>query len=263
MKKIILSLLLLLFPFCKTTASTKITIEPVSNTIVDKIAASGYFSFKSTQDGEDKTLEASDFEVLKLGSATFSECAVDNSNWKCKVSVELSYGEHILTTVTADSKIKTLPFEIPEAKKVVVITYAIVVSSKNSKVTSKIAANSDIEIVLTANVLTTGTATGQELSNYFKLGSITLGTCSETGLANGAAIGTTATIKCKNSAEIPEASTAYELQLQDTKNSVNSMSIGTSGNVLVSSNNSDNNDNKSNSGNYLVSSLLFIFIFLV
>ena len=51
MKKIILSLLLLLFPFSKTTASTKITIEPVSNTIVDKIAASGYFSFKATQDG--------------------------------------------------------------------------------------------------------------------------------------------------------------------------------------------------------------------
>ena len=118
-----------------------------------------------------------DFTVLKLGSATFSECAVDNSNWKCKVSVELSYGEHILTTVTADSKIKTLPFEIPEAKKVVVITYAIVVSSKNSKVTSKIAANSDIEIVLTANILTTGTATGQELSKYLKLGSITLATC--------------------------------------------------------------------------------------
>lgn len=70
-------------------------------------------------------------------------------------------GEHILTTVAADSKIKTLPFEIPEAKKVVVITYAIVVSSKNS-------ANSDIEIVLTANILTTGTATGQELSKYLK-----------------------------------------------------------------------------------------------
>lgn len=263
MKKIILSLLLLLFPFCKTTASTKITIEPVSNTIVDKIAASGYFSFKATQDGDDKTLVVGDFTVLKLGSATFSECAADGSNWKCKVSAELSYGEHTLTTVAADSKIQTLPVEIPEAKKVVVITYAIVASPKNSKVTSKIVANSDIEIVLTANVLTTGTATGQELSNYFKLGSITLGTCSETGLANGAAIGTTATIKCKNSAEIPEASTAYELQLQDTKNSVNSMSIGTSGSVLVSSNNSDNNDNKSNSGNYLVSSLLFIFIFLV
>ena len=70
-------------------------------------------------------------------------------------------GEHILTTVAADSKIKTLPFEILEAKKVVVITYAIVVSSKNS-------ANSDIEIVLTANILTTGTATGQELSKYLK-----------------------------------------------------------------------------------------------
>ena len=70
-------------------------------------------------------------------------------------------GEHILTTVAADSKIKTLPFEIPEAKKVVVITYAIVVSSKNS-------ANSDIEIVLTANILTIGTATGQELSKYLK-----------------------------------------------------------------------------------------------
>ena len=86
-------------------------------------------------------------------------------------------GEHILTTLAADSKIKTLPFEIPEAKKVVVITYAIVVSSKNSKVTSKIAANSDIEIVLTANILTTGTATGHELSKYLKLGSITLATC--------------------------------------------------------------------------------------
>ena len=79
-------------------------------------------------------------------------------------------GEHILTTVAADSKIKTLPFEIPEAKKVVVITYAIVVSSKNS-------ANSDIEIILTANILTIGTATGQELSKYLKLGSITLATC--------------------------------------------------------------------------------------
>ncbi len=63
-----------------------------------------------------------DFEVLKLGSATFSECAVDGSNWKCKVSAELSYGKHTLTTVAADSKIQTLPVEIPEAKKVVVIT---------------------------------------------------------------------------------------------------------------------------------------------
>ena len=127
MKKIILSLLLLLFPFCKTTASTKITIEPVSNTIVDKIAASGFFSFKATQDGDDKTLVVGDFEVLKLGSAA------DGSNWKCKVSAELSYGEHTLTTVAADSQIQTLPVEIPEAKKVVVITYAIVASPKNSK----------------------------------------------------------------------------------------------------------------------------------
>ena len=31
-------------------------------------------------------------------------------------------GEHTLTTVAADSKIQTLPVEIPEAKKVVVIT---------------------------------------------------------------------------------------------------------------------------------------------
>ena len=264
MKKIIISFLLIQLTFC--AASTSLTIEPVSNKIVDEITTADFFSVKITPDGDDPTLEGTDIDgKLKLGEATLANCEADGSNWKCKPSVKLSYGKHTLTKAESNTQIKSLAVTITDSKKEVEIIYAILAEPKTTKVTSAIAANSDIEIKLTANSVLTAAVAGTDLSNYFQLGTIKLGTCSETGLANAAIAGTEATIKCKNAAEIPLSNTPYALTLQSGKTDVNSMSIGTSGSVTVSSSSSTNEENKGddkNSSFYLKNYLLILLTIL-
>ena len=80
MKKIIISFLLLQLSLAAD--STKVVIEPVSNTIVDEIGTDDFFSFKATPDGTTPiTVAATDLNnVLKLGDATLASCEADDRN---------------------------------------------------------------------------------------------------------------------------------------------------------------------------------------
>ena len=236
MKKIIIYFLLLQLSL--EAASTKVTVEPVSNKIVDAITTDGFFSFTVTADGDDNALDGllgTDIDgKLKLGEATLASCAEEGEDWKCKPSVALSYGTHTLAGVSSDSQIKSLSIEITDSKKVVEIVHAISATPKNAQVTGAIAANSEIEITLTANGATTAAVAGSALTNYFQLGDISLGTCTGDGLAINAAAGTKADIKCANSQQIGVSATPYDLKLQSGKTAVSEMSIGVSGSVTVS-----------------------------
>ena len=248
MKKIIISFLLLQLSLAAD--STKVVIEPVSNTIVNEIGTEGFFSFKVIPNGDPITgLAETDLDgALKLGEATLANCQPDSENWKCKPSIAISYGKHILTVASSESKIKELPIEITEEKKEVEIIYAISATPKTAQVTGAITANSQIEITLTANALTTAAVTGAALSDYFKLGEINLGTCTGEGLTNAATAGTTADIKCVNSQEIAVSATSYVLKLQDSKTAVSDMSIGVSGSVTVSASGNPGDNTGGNTG---------------
>ena len=106
---------------------------------------------------------------------------------------------------------------------------------------------------MTANTAPGKAIAGSALSNYFKLGSVNLGACSETGFASSALKDSSVSIKCKTGGKLAVSDKPYTFSLQDAANkgSVESLTIATFGDVTVSAVKSENN------GKFLNLSILF------
>lgn len=246
------------------SATAKIVVAPVSNTLEKPLTTSDYFSFSLTPDGDAVAITATDVDgKLTLGEKALASCAADGSNWKCKPADALAAGTHTLAIV-ANAKISSVDLEVDSSKKDVLIP-AIAARPKTSKVTGEIAADTDIEITLTANAAP-GAIAGSALSNYFKLGSVNLGTCSGTGFASDAAVAATTDIKCKTGSKLEVSNTPYTLTLQSGKTDVSSKTIAAFGDVTVSSTANSggdgDGDGKSSSKFLSISFVFFIFALL-
>lgn len=242
-----------------SAASTSIAVAPVSNTLESPLATTDYFLFSLTPNGDAVTITADLInEKLTLGGKTLASCAADGSNWKCKPAEALDVGTHTLAVVQ-DAKISDVALAVTEATKDVLIP-AISARPTSSTVKGEIAADTEIDITLTANAAP-GEIAGSAFSSYFKLGTVNLGTCTGTGFASSAAAKATATIKCKIASKLAISSTAYTFALQDSKTEVSSKTIGAFGDVTVSSTSS--NTNNSNNGKFLNLSCIFFFFTLL
>lgn len=262
MLKELISFLIIGIVFSET--STKIVVAPVSNTLEKPLTTSDYFSFSLTPDDDPVTFTATDVnEKLTLGEKALASCAADGSNWKCKPAEALAAGTHVLA-ITKDAALNKIPLEVDADKKDVLIP-SIAARPKTSKVTGEIAADTDIEITLTANAAP-GAIAGSALSNYFKLGSVNLGTCSGTGFAAAAAAADTTDIKCKTGGKLEVSNTPYTLTLQSGKTAVSSKTIAAFGDVTVSSTANSggdgDGDGKSSSKFLSISFVFFIFALL-
>lgn len=245
--------------------STKIVVAPVSNTLEKPLADTDYFSFSLTPNGDAVTFTASDVDdQLTLGGKALASCAADGSNWKCKPAEALAAGTHELAIET-NAAIEGVDLEVDDNKKDVLIP-AIAARPKTSKVTGEIAADTDIEITLTANAAPGAAIAGSALSDYFKLGSVNLGTCSGTGFADDAAVAATTDIKCKTGSKLEVSNTPYTLTLQSGKTTVSSKTIAAFGDVTVSSaansGGEGDGDGKSSSKFLSISFVFFIFALL-
>lgn len=245
--------------------STKIVVAPVSNTLEKPLTTSDYFSFSLTPDGDAVTITATAVDdQLTLGGQALASCAADGSNWKCKPAEALAAGTHELAIVT-NAAIEGVDLEVDTDKKDVLIP-AIAARPKTSKVTGEIAADTDIEITLTANAVPGAAIAGSALSDYFKLGSVNLGTCSGTGFADDAAVAATTDIKCKTGSKLEVSNTPYTLTLQSGKTTVSSKTIAAFGDVTVSSTANSggdgDGDGKSSSKFLSISFVFFIFALL-
>ena len=174
---------------------TKLTAAPLASALEKPLKSSDYFSFSITPDQDSVQFQASDINgKLTLGGQSLKNCAADGTNWKCKPEQDLAVGELELAVV-GTPQISSIALEVNANNKNVLIPN-IAAKPKTATVTGEIAADSDIEITLTANTAPGKAIAGSALSNYFKLGSVNLGTCSETGFAANAAADATTTIKC-------------------------------------------------------------------
>jgi hypothetical protein len=248
------------------STTTKIVVAPVSNTLEKPLADTDYFSFSLTPVGDPITIAATDLTgKLTLGGVALANCAADGSNWKCKPATALAAGTHTLAIVPS-AQISSVDLEVDSSKEDVLIP-AIAARPKTSKVTGEIAADTDIEITLTANAAP-GAIAGSALSNYFKLGSVNLGTCSGTGFASAAAVADTTDIKCKTGSKLEVSNTPYTLTLQSGKTDVSSKTIAAFGDVTVSStansggDGDGDGDGKSSSKFLSISFIFFIFALL-
>ena len=264
MLKELISFLIIGIVFSAT--STKIVVAPVSNTLEKPLTTSDYFSFSLTPDGDPVTFTATDVDSkLTLGGKALASCAADGNNWKCKPAEALGPDTHELAIVT-NAKISSIDLEVDTDKKDVLIP-AIAARPKTSKVTGEIAADTHIEITLTANEAP-GEIAGSALNNYFKLGSVNLGTCTGTGFASDAAVAATTDIKCKTGSKLEVSNTPYTLTLQSGKTDVSSKTIAAFGDVTVSSaansggDGDGDGDGKSSSKFLNISFVFFIFALL-
>ena len=247
------------------STTTKIVVAPVSNTLEKPLTTSDYFSFSLTPDGDPVTITATDVDgKLTLGGEELASCAADGSNWKCKPADALAAGTHTLAIVPS-AQISSVDLEVDSSKEDVLIP-AIAARPKTSKVTGEIAADTDVEITLTANAAPGAAIAGSALSNYFKLGSVNLGTCSGTGFASDAAVAATTDIKCKTGSKLEVSNTPYTLTLQSGKTAVSSKTIAAFGDVTVSSaansGGDGDGDGKSSSKFLNISFVFFIFALL-
>ena len=259
MLKELISFLIIGIVFSAT--SSKIVVAPVSNTLEKPLADTDYFSFSLTPDGDPVTFTASDLTgKLTLGEQALANCAADGSNWKCKPAAALAAGTHELAK-TENAALSTIPLVVDADKKDVLIP-AIAARPKTSKVTGEIAADTDIEITLTANAAPGAAIAGSALSDYFKLGSVNLGTCTGTGFASDAAVAATTDIKCKTGSKLEVSNTPYTLALQSGKTAVSSKTIAAFGDVTVSSTADSGGDGKSSSKFLSISFIFFIFALL-
>ena len=263
MLKELISFLIIGIVFSET--STKIVVAPVSNTLEKPLTTSDYFSFSLTPDDDPVTITAADVNSqLTLGGQALADCAADGSNWKCKPADALAAGTLELA-ITTGAKISSVDLEVDSTKKDVLIP-AIAARPKTSKVTGEIAADTDVEITLTANAAPGAAIAGSALSNYFKLGSVNLGTCSGTGFASDAAVAATTDIKCKTGSKLEVSNTPYTLTLQSGKTAVSSKTIAAFGDVTVSSaansGGDGDGDGKSSSKFLNISFVFFIFALL-
>ncbi len=262
MLKELISFLIIGIVFSGT--STKIVVAPVSNTLEKPLTTSDYFSFSLTPDDEPVSFAATDLTgKLTLGGEDLASCAADGSNWKCKPANALAAGTHKLA-ITTNAALDSVPLVVDSDKEDVLIP-SIAARPKTSKVTGEIAADTDIEITLTANEAP-GEIAGSALSNYFKLGSVNLGTCSGTGFAAAAAAADTTDIKCKTGGKLEVSNTPYTLTLQSGKTAVSSKTIAAFGDVTVSSTANSggdgDGDGKSSSKFLSISFVFFIFALL-
>lgn len=263
MLKELISFLIIGIVFSET--STKIVVAPVSNTLEKPLTTSDYFSFSLTPDDDPVTITAADVNSqLTLGGQALADCAADGSNWKCKPAAALAAGTHTLAIVE-DAAIDGVDLEVDDEKEDVLIP-DIAARPKTSKVTGEIAADTDIEITLTANAAPGAAIAGSALSNYFKLGSVNLGTCSGTGFASNAVVAATTDIKCKTGSKLEVSNTPYTLTLQSGKTTVSSKTIAAFGDVTVSSaansGGDGDGDGKSSSKFLSISFVFFIFALL-
>lgn len=263
MLKELISFLIIGIVFSGT--STKIVVAPVSNTLEKPLADTDYFSFSLTPDDEPVSFAATDLTgKLTLGGEDLASCAADGSNWKCKPAEALVAGTHELA-ITTNAALNSVDLEVDSDKKDVLIP-SIAARPKTSKVTGEIAADTDIEITLTANEVPGAVIAGSALSNYFKLGSVNLGTCSGTGFAAAAAAADTTDIKCKTGGKLEVSNTPYTLTLQSGKTAVSSKTIAAFGDVTVSSTANSggdgDGDGKSSSKFLSISFVFFIFALL-
>ena len=247
------------------STTTKIVVAPVSNTLEKPLADTDYFSFSLTPVGDPITIAATDLTgKLTLGGVALANCAADGSNWKCKPATALAAGTHTLAIVPS-AQISSVDLEVDSSKEDVLIP-AIAARPKTSKVTGEIAADTDVEITLTANAAPGAAIAGSALSNYFKLGSVNLGTCSGTGFASDAAVAATTDIKCKTGSKLEVSNTPYTLTLQSGKTAVSSKTIAAFGDVTVSSaansGGDGDGDGKSSSKFLNISFVFFIFALL-
>lgn len=246
-----------------SAASNAVAIAPVSNTLEKPLATTDFFSVKLTPNGDPVTFVGTDIDSkLKLGTAVLANCEADGTNWKCKPSEALEADSYDLALNTDVTAIKGLTATVTAATKTVIIP-KITARPKTSTVKGEIAADTDIEITLTTNIANPTAVAGSDLSNYFKLGSVNLGTCSETGLAATATKSTSATIKCKTKEKLAVSSTPYTFAVQDsaTQNVVNTQSFAVFGDVTVSA--ADAGGDGNNGSKFLNLSLVFfIFTFL-
>ena len=231
---------------------TKLTAAPLSSALEKPLKSSDYFSFSITPDQDSVQFQASDINgKLTLGGQSLKNCAADGTNWKCKPEQDLAVGELELAVV-GTPQISSVPLEVNANNKKVLIPN-IAAKPKTATVTGEIAADSDIEITLTANTAPGKAIAGSAFSNYFKLGSVNLGACSETGFASGALKDSSVSIKCKTGGKLAVSDKPYTFSLQDAANkgSVESLTIATFGDVTVSAVKSENN------GKFLNLSILF------
>ena len=247
------------------STTEKIVVAPVSNTLEKPLTTSDYFSFSLTPVGDPITIAATDLTgKLTLGGVALANCAADGSNWKCKPATALAAGTHTLAIVPS-AQISSVDLEVDSSKEDVLIP-AIAARPKTSKVTGEIAADTDIEITLTANAVPGAAIAGSALSDYFKLGSVNLGTCSGTGFADDAAVAATTDIKCKTGSKLEVSNTPYTLTLQSGKTTVSSKTIAAFGDVTVSSTANSggdgDGDGKSSSKFLSISFVFFIFALL-
>ena len=243
--------------------SSSLAVAPVSNTLEKPLTTSDFFSIKITPNADPVTLAGTDInEKLKLGTALLAGCEADGTNWKCKPGTALEAGSYDLALASDGAQIKSLTTTVTEATKAVIIP-KITARPKTATVKGEIAADTDIEITLTTNIDTPAAVAGSDLNNYFKLGSVNLGTCSETGLAATATKSTSATIKCKTKDKLAVSSTPYTFAVQNsvTQNEVKSQSFAVFGDVTVSA--ADAGGDGNNGSKFLNLSLVFfIFTFL-
>ena len=231
---------------------TKLTAAPLASALEKPLKSSDYFSFSITPDKDSVQIQASDINgKLTLGGKSLSNCAADGTNWKCKPAEALTAGDHELAVV-GTPQISSVALEVNANNKKVLIPN-IAAKPKTATVTGEIAADSDIEITLTANTAPGKAIAGSALSNYFKLGSVNLGACSETGFASSALKDSSVSIKCKTGGKLAVSDKPYTFSLQDAANkgSVESLTIATFGDVTVSAVKSENN------GKFLNLSILF------
>ena len=235
-----------------SATSNAVAIAPVSNTLEKPLTTSDFFSIKITPNADPVTLAGTDINSkLKLGTAVLANCEADGTNWKCKPSEALEADSHVLALASVGAQIKELTTTVTEDTKTVIIP-AITARPKTATVKGEIAAETDIEITLTTNI-----------ANPTALGSVLLGTCSETGLAADATKSTSVTIKCKTKDKLAVSSTPYTFAVQNsaTQNVVNSKSFAAFGDVTVSA--ADAGGDGNNGSKFLNLSLIFfIFTFL-
>lgn len=243
------------------SATTGLTITPVTNLLEKALTTSDFFSFSVTAVGDPKTVTASQLNnLLTLGTKALANCEADGTNFKCKPAEAPTLTSMVYTLATApNAAIDTVPLSIATDKESITVV-TIAARPKTATVTGEIAADSDIEITLTANAAPGKAIAGSALSNYFKLGSVNLGTCSETGFAANAAADATTTIKCKSGSKLEVSTTPYTFSLQSGKTAVESLTIGAFGDVTVSA---ASNPNNANNGKFLrLSFVFFIFTLL-
>jgi hypothetical protein len=233
---------------------TKLTAAPLVSALEKPLKSSDYFSFSITPDKDSVQIQASDINgKLTLGGKSLSNCAADGTNWKCKPAEALTAGDHELA-VAGTPQISSVALEVNANNKNVLIPN-IAAKPKTATVTGEIAADSDIEITLTANTAPGKAIAGSAFSNFFKLGSVNLGTCSETGFASNALVDSSVSIKCKTGGKLAVSDTPYTFSLQDAANkgSVESLTIATFGDVTVSAAAATTENN----GKFLNLSILF------